>query len=45
MTPTYAEYVAYAKERGFQPLGIRAFVSLLASGFNPISGQFSSKEG
>lgn len=35
--PTYAQYVAYAASKGFQPLGEAAFNALVASGYNPVS--------
>ena len=38
--PTYTEYLAYAKSKGFQPLSEKSFNSLVSAGFNPISNEF-----
>lgn len=40
--PTYAEYLAYAASRGFQPMKESTFDSLIACGFNPITSEWDS---
>lgn len=42
--PTYDEYLAHAKAKGFQPLGQVAFQKLAAAGFDPIRNKFLSDE-
>jgi hypothetical protein len=38
--PTYAEYLAHARTKGFQPVSQATFDSLIRAGFNPITGAF-----
>ena len=38
--PTYQEYTAYAKAKGFQPIGEPAFHALVLAGFNPITNEW-----
>jgi len=42
LTMTYADYVAHAKSRGFQPLSERAFTALRKAGFNPITNTWEN---
>jgi hypothetical protein len=37
MALTYANYVAYAKSKGFQPVQLSTFNALVLAGFNPIT--------
>ena len=39
--PTYEEYQAHAKAKGFQPLSPSAFVALIRCGLNPIANKFA----
>jgi hypothetical protein len=36
--PTYADYLAHAAKKGFQPIGEQAFDALIRAGFDPIVG-------
>lgn len=38
--PTYAEYVAYAATKRFQPVKPETFAALIRAGFNPITKTF-----
>lgn len=38
--PTYAQYLAYAKTKRFQPLSEKSFNSLVSAGFNPLTNEF-----
>lgn len=40
--PSYADYVAHAASRGFQPMSESTFNKLVACGFNPITSQWDS---
>lgn len=40
--PTYADYLAYAKERGFQPMSEATFDRLVALGLDPIRNRWDS---
>ena len=39
---TYDDYLAYAAQRGFQPLSERAFNALRKAGFNPITNTWEN---
>ena len=40
--PTYQEYLAHAKAKGFQPVTETTFNALIACKFNPITNNFRS---
>ena len=40
--PTYEDYAAYAKSRGFLPMSKPTFDALIRVGFNPITSQWSN---
>jgi len=44
-TPTYAQYLAHAQAKGFQPVKESTFNALIACGFNPITNNFRSALG
>jgi hypothetical protein len=35
--PTYTEYLAYAKRKGFQPMQATTFYAVIKAGINPIA--------
>ena len=35
--PTYTEYLAYAKSKGFQPMRETTFYAVIKAGINPIT--------
>jgi hypothetical protein len=35
--PTYTEYLAYAKRKGFQPMQATTFYAVIKAGINPIN--------
>jgi hypothetical protein len=37
---SYEQYKQYAKEKGFQPLGLKAFEAMIKAGFDFIKGGF-----
>ena len=37
---TYRGYVAYAEAKGFQPVSIHTFNSLVLAGYNPITNKW-----
>lgn len=44
-TPTYAQYLAHAQAKRFQPVKESTFNALIACGFNPITNNFRSALG
>jgi hypothetical protein len=37
--PTYTEYLAYAKSKGFQPMREETFYAVIKAGINPITSK------
>jgi hypothetical protein len=35
--PTYTEYLAYAKSKGFQPMREETFYAVIKAGINPVA--------
>ena len=35
--PTYTEYLAYAKSKGFQPMREATFYAVIKAGINPVT--------
>lgn len=43
MRLTYANYLAYAKSKGFQPISLHTFNSLVLAGYNPIANTWRGR--
>lgn len=44
MRLTYANYLAYAQSKGFQPVKLTTFNALVLAGFNPITNTWRGRE-
>jgi hypothetical protein len=43
MPLTYANYVAYAQTKGFQPVSVTTFNALVLAGYNPITNTWRGR--